>query len=331
LGDQEGDREGKGRENRSVASKTRRDGLSLIELLVVLAVIGILAAILLSSVQRAREVSRKLQCTNNLMQIGVGISSYVSAHSGMLPKAHRGYSIQVAILPQIHQVGLYNSINFDFTIGADRIRFSRNVTAREARLLVFGCPSDRTFDKQGGISYAANQGDRPDEAEGNGVFESNGQPFILASAVVDGAGNTASVAEWLLGTGNLDRKEPRRTVMSLEISQRTPTAAADLEAACNESSLWRADTGGWKGENWMEGSLKYTLYNHVNAVNLPSCVPNGMLQKGIYTAGSEHGGGANVLFLDGHVWFVRDRISAAVWKGLGTRRGGEEAVPPVFF
>lgn len=312
-------------------AKVRRDGLSAIELLVVLAVIGILTAILLSAVQRAREVSRKLQCTNNLMQIGVGVSSYVSAHAGMLPKAHMGYSVQVAILPHLHQVVLHNSINFDSTIAAHRMGFSQNATARWARLSVYGCPSDRTFGKRGGISYAANQGNKPEEAEGNGVFEGNGQPFILAASVVDGASNTASVAEWLLGTGNSDRKEPRRTVMDLEISQRSPMAAANLEAACNGSIFWKAGDGGWKGEDWMDGNLKYTLYNHVNKVNLPSCLPKGMVQKGIYTAGSEHAGGANVLLLDGHVWFVRDRISAVVWKGMGTRRGGEEAVPPESF
>src|SRR3954447_15456981 len=105
-----------------------RRGFTLIELLVVIAIIAVLIALLLPAVQSAREAARRIQCTNNLKQLGLGAHNYESV-AGTLPPSFiqtgvgstitwsNGWSAHARVLPFMVQGSVFNAINFGMRYG----------------------------------------------------------------------------------------------------------------------------------------------------------------------------------------------------------------------
>ena len=143
----------------------RRSGFTLIELLVVIAIIAVLIALLLPAVQAAREAARRIQCTNNLKQLGLAFANYESTNtcypSSVIFKPGVGAcsgpgalrSCQntpwfVMMLPFIEQAPLYNA--FNAAIGSEGPvalgvpGLSVNSTVMQTRITAFQCPSDNS-------------------------------------------------------------------------------------------------------------------------------------------------------------------------------------------
>src|SRR5436189_1603757 len=104
----------------------RHRGFTLIELLVVIAIIAVLIALLLPAVQAAREAARRIQCTNNLKQLGLGLHNYESV-AGAFPPSNvvqgtantvvwrGGFSALARVLPFMEQGVAFSALNFSFS------------------------------------------------------------------------------------------------------------------------------------------------------------------------------------------------------------------------
>ena len=210
----------------------RRRGFTLIELLVVIAIIAVLIALLLPAVQAAREAARRMQCVNNLKQLGLGVFNYESSN-GCLPYGAMmvsngprfpDFGPIVAILPYLEQQNLFNSANF--TNGqnvTNRNDASGNTTLQSTQLSYLLCPSDldrlttmtATANPKpiGHNNYVANAGSDaycnwhsssmwlgPFIPDYNGSPNTGGRPATLAS-ITDGTSNTAGFSERVKGIG----------------------------------------------------------------------------------------------------------------------------------
>jgi prepilin-type N-terminal cleavage/methylation domain-containing protein len=108
-------------------NRRRRLGFTLIELLVVIAIIAVLIALLLPAVQSAREAARRVQCVNNLKQLGLGLMNYESTNSVLPPPQvllssatsgttatllwHNSWGVTSRLIPFAEQAPIYGSIN----------------------------------------------------------------------------------------------------------------------------------------------------------------------------------------------------------------------------
>src|SRR5437660_530046 len=138
-----------------MSSRPRR-GFTLIELLVVIAIIAVLIALLLPAVQSAREAARRMQCVNNLKQIGLAIHNYVQVNdvfpvgsfqarltNGALNRKGE-WSALARMLPFMELAPVYNAINFQLCNhndnGAHAGAYS-NSTVYTTRVNLFLCPT----------------------------------------------------------------------------------------------------------------------------------------------------------------------------------------------
>lgn len=309
-----------------------RTAFTLVELLVVIAIIGMLIALLLPAVQAAREAARRTQCNNNLKQLGLALQNYES-NIRVFPPARLDwplvFSVHARLLPYSEQIALQNlcnfnvpPLNFGLPVPMDG---AANAQAAQTTLPMFLCPSDSgriVGSAFGPTNFVCNVGSGVINAGlidvGDGVFITDrGLGF---RDFADGSSNTAAMSETLLGdsqtpSGSIP-KDYRREIFS------APGGNAPDATTCASGA-----GGAWNGSRaakWINGHYGDTLYNHFFTPNSTSWdCGNDYNNMGLVSARSNHPGGVNVLFCDGHVQFVSDSIDLLAWRAASTRQGGE--------
>lgn len=166
----------------------RRGGFTLIELLVVISIIAVLASLVLPGVQNARASARRLQCFNNMRNVGLAVVNYSSMNGGALPPLSGGidsYHLTsdgtaavygpapwtVHLLPYLEQAGLYDRLTAkqaSSVTPAQLLSYTR--TLQDTNIKVFTCPDDPTADQAGAFSFAANAGYMTNDAWVNSIW-----------------------------------------------------------------------------------------------------------------------------------------------------------------
>lgn len=161
-----------------------RRGLTLIELLAVIGIIAVMVGLLLPAVQSAREAARRVQCVNNLKQVGLALFRYENTIGDFPPGQLEGtdnadWSAQTFLLPYLEQEDLFDSINFLKHPATDPSGPVNplNQTAFATTIKSYLCPSDldRLTTNTGHNNYVACSGSSLDSVSQKGPF--NG-PFL---------------------------------------------------------------------------------------------------------------------------------------------------------
>ncbi len=308
-----------------------RRGFTLIEALVVIAIIGLLIGLVLPGIQSARESARSAQCVSNLRQIGIAMNGY-EVDNRMFPPGGlnpvgpnwgftgNGLSSFTRMLPYLDERPLYSSINFDLHAETGESPNIENHTARLTRLSVFLCPSDGEPNHRN--SYRVNSGRRiAPRLNLDGPFSFAFLP--TPASILDGLSRTAFVSERVGGSYRASIEPVIRRDFKIPVN---PPSNETME----DDNQWiayclAAPAQGWffeEGRYWYYFGANDTCYNHNGSPNdlRPWC---GGDSFGLLPPRSFHPGMVHVLFGDGHVEVARDSIDQNVWHAMGSINSGD--------
>ena len=305
----------------------KRTAFTLVELLVVIAIIGILIALLLPAVQAAREAARRMQCSNNIRQVGLAILNYEN-QTGTFPAglmvappidgASPGHTALALLLPYLEQA----NVSYDCLR-----RNLHNDEATSIPIATYNCPSDpnsgsvatdmscltrsnaavcfgstKALSSANGIPpYAAVTEEMGIDFENDGAFQINQGKKM--SQISDGLSHTAFVSEVIAGEDlGISNAQDMRGVWALHAMGSASYTHFNTPNSSAGDALW--DPGVRK--RCIDRPEAPCEYAHTSWDELHAA------------ARSFHPGGVNIGFGDGHVTFIEDAIDIEIWRMLGS-------------
>ncbi len=315
-------------------------GFTLVELLVVIAIIGVLVSLLLPAVQAAREAARRMQCTNNLKNLALGLLNHhdtvgnfpspasvrPESNDDILTDKRLFNNWAIDSLPYLEQQQLYDLFDISTsTASLKRLSHEDNEVARSTELNVMLCPSDQGQ----GQPFTGGSFDNSSWARGN--YGMNGFQFwpnsFLAKAM-RGEDSTQQAAQWVdynIGMGGVNG--PKMTIAKIQDGTTNTIMLSEMRVGlsqrdrrgvwamglcgsnfhCRHASLPINSCGGFDDDVFGVGDI----YEDVGAATLAAeCMQpdKGVNASGQSVARSLHPGGANVAMADGSVHYLSDFI-----------------------
>ena len=333
------------------AKKKPRCGFTLVELLVVIAIIGILIGLLLPAVQAAREAARRMQCTNNLKQIGLACQNYHDVNkafptSSTCPSWYNYFESMewwhatVAILPYMEQNALYDSLYKICLYQGDygHRRPPDHAFCGDSSLWKdftgqfvpgYVCPSD-------GMAGATFPVTCNDGRQGVVLWRVNYLPFTTIYQEIHmqweatnnpGTGNNwpgafcinrwRTMASFIDGTSN--------TMLFSEIlkggEERVLGRTWTSRAGCSHIMFERTPNS--SAPDWLLNLKGFCLPGTDDKTIGMPCIPDPYGTAGCCaSARSRHSGGCNVVMCDGSVRFISDTTDQTAYQRLGSIHDG---------
>lgn len=336
--------------NRRVVAGSGRFAFTLVELLIVIAIIAILVGLLLPAVQSTREAARRSQCANKLKQLALAVQNFENVNKVYPPTMSYNptapplstWSGLARVLPYLEETSLYSFVTFNQPFNT--IVTPDGELLSSHRIDTFMCPdelNDQVRINNGQIdsypsNYALNAGTWPvydprSPLGGLGPFFCNSR--IRSSQISDGLSKTLMWAE---------AKTYTPVYRTAPVTATIPSQPADICSLTPSNYLLGPDLNSNMGHvEWVDGKVYLSAFTTVFVPNTPVvCTYNGQqydvdfasnkegssttaITYAAVTARSYHPMMVNVALMDGSVRSVSNDVDRALWRALSTRAGGE--------
>jgi prepilin-type N-terminal cleavage/methylation domain-containing protein/prepilin-type processing-associated H-X9-DG protein len=314
-----------------------RKAFTLVELMVVIAIISMLGALLLPAVQAAREAGRRSSCGNNLKQIGLAMQNFESAYKGLPPRrcgpswtpvaTNKGYcGWGAVILPYLELKNIARLYHLDYNFYD-----TQNAEAIAKPIAVYSCPATQpnrsmtVCDMTQAITGTGIAGDyfAPNSVSAwwfsdsatNTAYSKNTETAMEDNAyralaeITDGLGCTLLITEQAGRPGWYIKGAKQLTTTS------TPNSAT---AMINGTQYTQSNPAWWGC--WASYQVfSVWTYSDDGVTQNGNCTINCNNSQGIY---SFHRGGANAVFCDGAVHFLNEGLTPQVLGAVITARSG---------